>query len=277
VAAPDGVTSQANTEVTSFAVGPLKIGQVLSRAQALFSADGEVKREAETRVNGAMVGDTPVAFTDKGLVVGESPIPADPKPIEDALAAAKIELEYMPRQDTDTGVVAPTIRVTQRDESGGSITYVLGRTSAFAQGEGTPDPPSQGSDDAATVTESEGATDLDSGGPPAVADTGLSPAPSAPGEAVTPAVEIPTSFVLPDAPAIDPPVTARPAPAVVQLASGRNVAGAVGGPARDTRPVAARLLISASDSTPLFLVLALGLVSALGTGLFLRRLGSRMR
>jgi hypothetical protein len=41
--------------------------------------------------------------------------------------------------------------------------------------------------------------------------------------------------------------------------------------------VAARLLITASDTAPLFWVLALALASALGTALFLRRLGSRMR
>ncbi|MDQ1492989.1 MAG: hypothetical protein QOJ23_5503 [Actinomycetota bacterium] len=298
VSAPDGVTAQAATEVTSFAVGPLKIGQVLSTAKAVFSTDGTVTRTADTRVTAAMVGDTPVAFTDKGLVVGSSPVPADPKPISDALAQAKIGLEYMPRQDTDTGVVAPAIRVTQRDDSGGSITYVLGRTSAFAQGAGTLEPPSSSSSsssssgDAATDASGAGASQ---GSPPPASPGNTDPAtsfavaPPTSVEEATGGIAVPTSFVLPDSGAdtlagttrsgsggLDPAARtpAAAAPTVVRLASGNGVAGR---PARDTRRVAARLLITASDTTPLFWVLALALTSALGTALFLRRLGSRMR
>ncbi len=173
VAAPDGVTSQASSEITAFAVGPLKIGQVISSAKAVF-ANGTVTRDAATKVNGAMVGETPVAFTEKGLVIGSSPVPADPKPIVDALAAAKIGVEFMPRQDTETGVVAPTIRVTQRDDAGQSITYVLGRTSAFAQGEGaeepvTADPPDESSTSSVATEPSTV--------PPAVAAASPSPEP----------------------------------------------------------------------------------------------------
>jgi hypothetical protein len=294
LSAPDGVTAQAATEVTSFAVGPLKIGQVLSTAKAVFSTDGTVTRTADTRVTAAMVGDTPVAFTDKGLVVGSSPVPADPKPISDALAQAKIGLEYMPRQDTDTGVVAPAIRVTQRDDSGGSITYVLGRTSAFAQGAGTPEPSasssSSSSGDAASDASGAGASH---GSPPPTSPGNADPAtsfavaPPTSAEEATGGIAVPTSFVLPDSEtgnpagttrsgsgAVDPAARTPAAATVVRLASGNGVAG---GRARDTRRVAARLLVTASDTAPLFWVLALALASALGTALFLRRLGSRMR
>jgi hypothetical protein len=293
LSAPDGVTAQAATEVTSFAVGPLKIGQVLSTAKAVFSTDGTVTRTADTRVTAAMVGDTPVAFTDKGLVVGSSPVPADPKPISDALAQAKIGLEYMPRQDTDTGVVAPAIRVTQRDDSGGSITYVLGRTSAFAQGAGTPEPSassSSSSGDAASDASGAGASQ---GSPPPTSPGNADPAtsfavaPPTSAEEATGGIAVPTSFVLPDSEtgnpagttrsgsgAVDPAARTPAAATVVRLASGNGVAG---GRARDTRRVAARLLVTASDTAPLFWVLALALASALGTALFLRRLGSRMR
>lgn len=280
--APDGVTAQGATEVTAFAVGPLKIGQVLSSAKAVFSPVGQVRREADTLVTGAMVGDTPVAFTDKGLVIGSSPVPADPKPIADALAAAKIGLEYMPRQDTDTGVVAPTIRVTQRDDSGGSITYVLGRTSAFAQGAGTLEPPPSSTDDEAAVTDGSGAGGDQASAPPGPDPaSSLAAAPSTSAEEPAIGIDAPTSFVLPD-PAVDTsgasfaPEPVAPAPTVVQLASGSGATG-VAGAGRDTRRAAARLLISASNTAPLFWVLTLALVSALGSALFLRRLGSRMR
>jgi hypothetical protein len=285
VSAPDGVTAEGATEVTAFAVGPLKIGQVLSSAKAVFSPDGQVRREADTRVTGAMVADTPVAFTDKGLVIGSSPVPADPKPIEEALAAAKIGLEYMPRQDTDAGVVAPAIRVTQRDDSGGSITYVLGRASAFAQGAGTLEPAPSESDAAGTTDGTGGDQASAPAGPDSA--TSFAVAPPSPAEEPLAGVAVPTSFVLPD-PAFDPaggsyapaPVMAAPPePTVVQLASGSGGNGVAGvaDHARDTRRAAARLLISASNTAPLFWVLAMALVSALGAALFLRRLGSRMR
>lgn len=285
VSAPEGVTAHGATEVTAFAVGPLKIGQVLSSATAVFSPDGPVRREADTRVTGAMVGDTPVTFTDKGLVIGSSPVPVDPKPIEEALAAARIGLEYMPRQETDTGVIAPTIRVTQRDDSGASITYVLGRASAFAQGAGTLNPPPSAPDDADGTTEGPGAgEDQASATPGADPATSYAVAPPIPVDEPLDGIEVPTSFVVPD-PAVDiagdsfVPAPTTPARTVVQLASGHVDAGVAGDAdqTRDTRQAAARLLISASNSAPLFWVLALALVLALGAALFLRRLGLRMR
>ena len=291
VSAPEGVSADATTQVTGFAAGPLRIGEVLSSAKAVFSPDGTVQRTADTRITGAMVGDTPVAFTSKGLVVGSSPVPADPKPIEDALAQARIGVEFMPRQDTDTGVVAPALRVTQRDDSGQSITYVLGRTFASATGAGTLEPaaPAGGS----TASPGSSADQADGAGAdtatPGTASAGPAPdtatafaAPPAPTAGEAAGIDVPTSFVLPDptpvagaaaGPAPRPGVTAAtPGPTVVQLASG--VAAA---PARDTRRMAARLLFSASDTTPLFLVLTLALVLALGGALILRRLGRALR
>ncbi|HEV7865886.1 MAG TPA: hypothetical protein VGR20_24535 [Acidimicrobiia bacterium] len=284
VSAPDAVTAEAATEVTTFAVGPLRIGQVLSTAKAVFGPGGTVTRTADTRITGAMVGDTPVAFTEKGLVVGSSPIPADPKPITDVLAQAKIGVEFMPRQDTDNGVVAPTLRVTQRDDAGQSITYVLGRTIASAQGAGVEEPSTNDdSTNADSTNAAANSSDQTDASGPAAGASFVAPSVTAGGEAGDGTLA-PTSFVLPDlAPVADGSVAtgdetpggavAAAAPTVVQLASG----GVAPAPARDTRRIAARLLISASDTTPLFLVLVLALVSALGAALFLRRLGSRLR
>jgi hypothetical protein len=231
-----------------------------------------------------MVGDTPVAITEKGLVVGSSPVPADPKPIEDALAQAKIGVEIMPRQDTDTGVVAPALRVTQRDDAGQSITYVLGRTFASATGAGTLDAPA--ASDSATSSGASSSSDQTGGvgadTAPAGRPASFVAPPATAAEEASAGVEVPTSFVLPDPAPVGAGASnatsgsgeSATAPTVVRLASGNGLAGA---PARDTRRAAARLLITASDTTPLFWVLALGLASALGTALFLRRLGSRLR
>ena len=63
---------------------------------------------------------------------------------------------------------------------------------------------------------------------------------------------------------------------MVHLAS--NGATPVAGAAQDDpRRAAVRLLISASDATPLFVVLMAGLVAALGSALLLRRLGKNVR
>jgi hypothetical protein len=269
VAAPDGVTSQASSEVTAFAAGPLKIGQVISTAKAVFSG-GTVTRDAATSISGAMVGDTPVAFTEKGLVVGSSPVPADPKPIADALAAAKIGVEFMPRQDTETGVVAPTIRVTQRDDAGQSITYVLGRTSAFAQGEGTETPAT--AEPADEPSTSPGETEP-SGVPPPVAAVTPSPAeftlPSEQAPDAPRVIDAAVSFVLPDpgpVPAVTEVHAPPPPPTVVQLAAGGR-----------GRKAAFGLLISASDTTPMFAVLLIGLLAALTGAVLMGRLGKKTR
>ena len=288
--APEAVTSEATTEVTAFAVGPLTIGQVLSRAKTVFSGAGALTRDADTQVTGMKVGDTAVALTAKGLVIGSSPVPADPKPVEDALAAAKIGLEYMPRQDTDAGVVAPTIRVTQKDDSGGSITYVLGRASAFAQGAGTDAPAAAPSSDQPPSGSSEPASSDQPSAAPAeslaapaapVADQAAALAPLAPEPVGVDGgqVDIPTSYVLPDPTPMAAPAAGRAArvaaPTVVQLAA--SAAGQGGAAADDHRRLAARLLVSASDTTPMFGVLVAGLICALGSALLLRRLGKRMR
>src|SRR5581483_3110993 len=260
-----------------------KIGQVLSRAKTVFSGAGTLTRDADTQVTGMMVGDTPVALTAKGLVVGSSPVPADPKPVEDALAQAKIGLEYMPRQDTDAGVVAPTIRVTQKDDSGGSITYILGRASAFAQGAGTDTPAA--TPDASTSADQASAGSSDGAATPPAPAAGqaasLTPAAPEPVAGDAGQVDVPTSFVLPDPPVAAGPATtaveATPAPALIQLAAGGSGRAAAAPVATNHRLLAARLLVSASDTTPMFVVLAAGLLCALGSALVVRRLGKRMR
>jgi len=287
--APEAVTSEAVTEVTAFAVGPLRIGQVLSRAKAVFSGAGALARDADTQVTGMMIADTPVAFTAKGLVVGSSAVPADPKPVESALAQAKIGLEYMPRQDTDGGVVAPTIRVTQKDDSGGSITYVLGRASAFAQGAGdappaapdastSPDTSGSGSGQSAARQPDQAATTTAA---PAVQAAAPAPVAPGPGETDAQSVDVPTSFVLPDPQPTAAPTTAAVgsavAPAPIQLASNGAGSGVAAAAAADDRRLAARILFSASDTTPMFVALVAGLVGALGSALLVRRLGKRMR
>jgi len=281
VAGPDGVTSEATTEVTAFAVGPLRIASVVSKAKAVYSASGQITRDADTQVTGVKVGETPVSLTAKGLVIGSASVPADIKPVADALAQAKIGLEFMPRQDSDTGVVAPAIKVTQRDDSGGSITYVLGRTSAFAQGEGTEAPAASGpSDESSTSSAAQPDAAAATPAPGPAAPAAEDPAPIARAAAAipetTPVLQAPVSFVLPEGAGttVDrATATAPPPPTIVQLASGLGapLAHSDGG----RRRAALGLLISSGDTTPMFLVLTLGLAAGLGVALVLGRVGKK--
>jgi hypothetical protein len=169
--------------------------------------------------------------------------------------------------------------VTQKDDAGQSITYVLGRTAAFAQGEGT-DTLAPPADDSSTSSAGQG----DPAAAPAPPE---SPAPLARvAEAVretVDAIDAPVSFVLPEPSGVPAAgivsSAAPPAPTVIQLASGHGTPGpapATTSPNGNRRAVVG-LLISASDTTPMFFVLALGLGAALGSALFLRRLGRKMR
>ncbi|MGH8998863.1 MAG: hypothetical protein ACRDY7_05675, partial [Acidimicrobiia bacterium] len=129
------VTAAALTEITSFAVGPLEIGQVVSDAQASFDRAGELTRRADTRIVGVAVAGTPVQVTPAGVGAGGEPTPPpDLAPLNEALAPAGISVEFVPAHETDTGVVAPAVRVSQDLDSGSRLVYVLGSATASVEG-----------------------------------------------------------------------------------------------------------------------------------------------
>lgn len=300
ISSAEAVTAEGTTEVTSFAIGPLQFGQVLSHAKAILGKDGSLTREADTQVVGASVGDTPVALTSEGLVVAGSPQAIDVAPIQDVLEQAKITVELMPKQEADSGVVAPAVRVTQRDDAGSSITYVLGGVAVFAQGAGTPEDVVEGTGDD-EYTES-----TDSG--PIAQDASSETSDSTPAWEATPLAfgasddlhsaaassdfSAPASFAVPEfgefatsGPDVGTQTSAAvPSPSDAPYGGSSSSAAApvavqsgVPGAADERGQFASRrLLLSASNSAPLFWVLSLGLIASLAVAVGMRRFGSRV-
>jgi hypothetical protein len=265
----DGVSAVATSETTGFSAGPLQIARVVSKATTTFGPDGKLTRAATTVVEGASVGGTPVVIDKPDL-----------GPVNQLLAQAKIQVDFAPKQEVDTGVTAPMLRITQHDDSSGAtIIYQIGEASAFVDAALPPSyaaaSPSAAPDDAtpapATTAEQGSATEPSPSSPEAAAPvTGPTTTPTAEPAvaAVTAPVRVPVGFVVPGpSPVAEPPAAAAPttepaATRTIQLAQASRPAG--------VNP-AARLLISTADPTPAFLILTIGAAAGLVLAGFLGR------
>ena len=146
--AAESVIASGRSDVESFTLGPLRLGQILSTATVVLDGHGGRSRRAETSVVGVMVGDTAVTLTGAGLAVaGSNQALPGLDPVRAALAGAGITVELMPGDDRPTGVVAPAVRITQRQPTGARVLYVLGGASAFVDGGPGPAPGAAGNTD----------------------------------------------------------------------------------------------------------------------------------
>ncbi len=133
----DAVVSEAKSVIESLSIGPLRLGHVVSTARVLLGPDGQLTRQSDTDVVGATVAGTDVAITADGLKVGTTAVGGPPAaPVGDILARAGITVELVKAQQLPTGVAAPAVRITQQQQSGTKLIYVLGVASATARGEG---------------------------------------------------------------------------------------------------------------------------------------------
>jgi hypothetical protein len=141
---PAAVVGSAASRVTGLAVGPLEIGELVSSATTTLGSDGKLDRQAETRLVAARVGLTPVVVDAGGVSAGGTAAPAaDTKAVHEALAQAGITVKLFPREETETGVVAPVLRITQtQPQSGATVTYTVGGVAAFVRGTPAADTPS---------------------------------------------------------------------------------------------------------------------------------------
>jgi hypothetical protein len=294
----EAVASEATSTIESFFVGPLRLGHVVSHARVSIAPDGTRTQNADTEVFGAMVGSTPVSFTPAGLRVGAaSAALPDTAALAGPLAAAGITVEVMPRQDLPTGVVAPAIRVTQKQQSGSQVVYVLGGASASGTGEAADSSAAAGGDGGPGSTAPSPKAESAAGAPtasgsspnPVAADgaSGLAAGSTSDGEAGStgdgaaaagamtgtpaagPAIHYPTSFVVPgpaDAPTGAVATGSAPT-AAAPAAPGRRTAPTA-------RPAAAvtALLGTAVDARPLYGTLIAGGVLALGVAVAMRGL-----
>ena len=282
----EAVVSEATSTIESFFVGPLRLGHVVSHARVSLAADGTRTQTADTEVFGAMVGSTAVTFTPAGLRVGaaEAALPGT-APLAEPLAAAGITVEVMPRKDLPTGVVAPAIRVTQKQQSS-EVVYVLGGASASGTGQAADTsapagvdggPVSKGPSEAGS---SPGAAASPGSGPnPVAADAAPTPGDSIAGStddaagaagghpAGAAAAHYPTSFVVPE------PAGIAAGPTQGSAAPSAS-APRVSQPAASARRAAAvtALLGTAVDVKPLYGTLIAGGILAVGVAVVMRGL-----
>jgi hypothetical protein len=130
------VAGSASSHLTGLAIGPLEIGELFSSATTALGQDGKLDRKAETRIVAAKVGLTPVVIDSNGVSAGGTPGPAaDTAGVHDALASAGITVKLFAAEETQTGIVAPVIRITQtQTQTGATLTYTIGGAAAFVQG-----------------------------------------------------------------------------------------------------------------------------------------------
>jgi hypothetical protein len=123
--------------------GVLRIGQVDALAKVTRSPGTEPTREANFTVNGVVIAGQAVGFSDKGFTVAgtNTPLPKD-NPVLQALAQAKITVQYLARVDNPDGVVSPGLVIRQEQATPGGPTmvfrYVFGRMAASATTSGSP-------------------------------------------------------------------------------------------------------------------------------------------
>ena len=185
-----------DSEVDGFEVaGVLRVGAVVSHAEATTAPGGRPAFKGSMSVEGATVLGQPVSINSHGLTVGGTSTALPANPLSQSLAAAGINVTYISEtENADTGqVIAPglEVQVTRQVQGLGTgpvtSTYVLGQAQAVAMSSGGSAP---------------------SALPPPVSPSGLSPVPSVPA-------------VVPPAAA-----TAGPGPTVAAASAGATIPSA---------------------------------------------------
>jgi hypothetical protein len=271
--AAGGTTSAAVSDVSSLAVGDVRLGRVLSTARVARGADGALTRSSDLQVTGFAVAGTAVALGPAGLTLPGSAVPLPPAdPIRRALAGAGITVTYLAAQPQPNGVVAPGLAITAPVQLAGggtaTVTYTLGQSSASIAG--VPVPGGEAVDVAIPD---------DLGTPAGSASSSASPPASKPldtGAAAGP----PSNPVVPPAPVAGAPggaggLASSPAP------SGSDPASEVAPPARSgsTAAIGAEPVLQTRgfDSASIILVLAGACLVAFGLVSLFSALGVRSR
>ena len=301
----EAVISEAQSVIESLSIGPLRLGHVVSTARVSLGPDGQLTRQSSTDVVGATVAGVDVVITPDGVKAGDAAAPLPAAPVGDTLAGAGITVELVKAQELPTGVAAPAVRISQQQESGTKLIYLLGAATATAGGESIGTGLSDGADAATpgTATGDGGAgsstpettggssgsslqpsPDTATAGDTGTAyetepDAGLSPTD-------VPSFRAPAGLVVPDAGLVSPPApdagtsgsqfAAGTAP---DVAAGFPATGEPSGGRRAARAaVLASVLGSEVDAKPVYGVFAIGGILGLALLLAMRGLspgGSR--
>jgi hypothetical protein len=107
--------AEAETVTESITVaGVLHIGRVASSASIVRPVSGPAEKHSSLTVEGVSVGGVAVGFDGSGLVLpgGAAPLP-DGGPVAEALQRAGLRVERVAAVETDNGVLAAGLRITQ--------------------------------------------------------------------------------------------------------------------------------------------------------------------
>jgi hypothetical protein len=125
--AEGGVVAEAVSVVHQVEVGPLTIQNIVSRAYAFVPTSGDPKGIASTVVEGAMVGDTPVQITDKGIIVADQMNPLQQEQVNKAMAEAGFpQVRLLPsvakagEDGSSVSTTAGTLEFVKHDEALGA-------------------------------------------------------------------------------------------------------------------------------------------------------------
>ncbi|HVS44054.1 MAG TPA: hypothetical protein VMU20_17535 [Candidatus Dormibacteraeota bacterium] len=130
------VLSEASADTQVLSAGPLRIGRILSAAQATHSSSGGLKRSSSLELFGVTVNGVTYGFTDKGFSSGASNSPLPANPAAEQLAKAGITVTYLAAKEVPDGVLSPGLRIQiDHEQTDLHTVIVVGQALAVASGD----------------------------------------------------------------------------------------------------------------------------------------------
>ncbi|HEV7865013.1 MAG TPA: hypothetical protein VGR20_20115, partial [Acidimicrobiia bacterium] len=170
--ATGAVNAVAQNQATGVAVADvLRVGTVGSKADVTQNPGHGPKKTSALDVTGLSVGGVALTVKDDGIHVGDATLPkVDMSAVNAALAERGATLAYLPKVETETGIVAAGLEVTYHTEAPGqapvAVAVVFGRASASiaSAGSGLASLPGAGPDGTSVITPLPSSTTMPVGG-----------------------------------------------------------------------------------------------------------------
>jgi hypothetical protein len=111
-ASATGVVAKAVADLQALTIGPLTIGEVKSSATQTLDPSGTVTPKVSLTLTGLRVGGIPFELSPQGVIAGGTTYPAPINPmIKQLLSASGITMEFVAAQRFPGRVVAPALRI----------------------------------------------------------------------------------------------------------------------------------------------------------------------
>jgi hypothetical protein len=139
----ESVTATATARTSGIAIGPLRIASLVSTATAAVDPAGALTRTSSVRIEGMTLDGQGLAIENGEVVLAgaKAPLP-DTGPVKEALAQAGLDIEYLAREETPTGIVGEGFAVRRtHDTPNGPVTvrFAFGQAAASIAGTIAPD------------------------------------------------------------------------------------------------------------------------------------------